>query len=193
MRVPFFSILLTACLFQLFPGNPDDGLQFTFKNRSISLNAPARQGAAGEGVTGAKGVYFPRGRFAKARLDTLSSWFDPDADYIEIIRQDDPLAPTVGVALGFEFDEENGDYPYTPARAVMQLKDFGWGGVEFSARDTMNYTGVSNEVSDDLMIEIDGFANDTIWGRFSGVLVSGAGSMAGIEDGRFRVKIYRVR
>ena len=93
----------------------------------------------------------------------------------------------------FEFDEENGDYPYTPAFAVLQLKDFGWGGVEFDTRDTCNYTGVSNAVSDDLLIEIDDYRNDTIFGRFSGLLLSGAGGMAPLDSGHFAVRVYHVR
>jgi hypothetical protein len=176
-------MLALACLLLSPAADPPEGIHCTFKNRPITLTAR---------MQGGKGAYFPRGHYDNAKLDTLSNWFDPTADYVEIIRQDDPLQPSVGIALGFEFDEDNGEYPYTPARAVLQLKDFGWGGVEFSVRDTMNYTGVSNDVSEDLMVEVDGFQNDTIWGRFSGVLVSGAGSMAGIEEGRFRVRVYRV-
>lgn len=138
-----------------------------------------------------KSNFLPRGNFSDKKLDTLSNWFDPDNKYVEIIRQDDPLRPTIGVAFGFEFDEENGEYPYTPEFAVLQLKDFGWGGVEFSPRDTLNYTGVSNAVSDDLTVEVLGFQNDTITGRFFGMLLSGAGTMTAIEQGSFRVRVYR--
>lgn len=171
--------LLTFRSFQ----DPPEGLFFTFKNKKIALNA---------GMHGGKSAYFPRGRYTDAELDTLSNWYSLEKKYIEIIRQDDPFRPNLGVALGFEFDESNGEYPYTPAKAVIQLKDFGWGGMEFSRRDTMNYTGISNDVSEDLFIEIDGFNGDTVWGRFSGVLVSGAGPMAGVEEGNFRVRVYRV-
>jgi hypothetical protein len=135
--------------------------------------------------------YYPRAGYSNAQLDTMSNSFDPEKGYVEIIRQDDPVSPALGLALGFEFDETNGEYPYTPARAIMQLKDFGWGGVEFSRRDTLNYTGVSNDVSEDIQIEVDGFARDTVWGRFSGVLVSGAGVMTTIENGYFRVRVHR--
>ncbi|MFN0035482.1 MAG: hypothetical protein ACKVUS_10450, partial [Saprospiraceae bacterium] len=135
--------------------------------------------------------YHPRASLSNAELDTLSNWFDPETNHVEIIRQDNAVRPTIGVALAFEFDEENGEYPYTPAYAALQLKDFGWGGLEFSLRDTMNYTGVSNNVSDDLSIEILDFQNDTITGTFSGLLLSGAGQMTGIEEGRFRVRVYR--
>ncbi len=141
--------------------------------------------------TGAGTRYLLRGERENRRLDTLSNWFDSEKNYVEVVRQDDPLQPQLGVALGFEFDEENGDYPYTPSQAIMQLKDFGWGGLEFSRSDTMNYTGVSNNISDDLVIEIDGFQNDTIWGRFSGLLLSGAGPMAQIENGTFRIKLFQ--
>jgi hypothetical protein len=176
-------IFTAAWLLGLSPAATPPGIQFVFKNKTIHLSAGMQSGADG---------YFPRGRFNNARLDTMSNWHNPVANYVEIIRQDDPLHPTIGIALGFEFDEDNGEYPYTPARAVLQLKDFGWGGVEFSRRDTLNYTGVSNQVSDDLQIEVDGFENDTIWGRFSGVLVSGAGPMAAIDSGTFRVRLYRM-
>lgn len=138
-----------------------------------------------------KGNFLPRGRFSDRKLDTLSNWFDAEKNYVEIIRQDNPVQPTIGVAFAFEFDEENGEYPYTPAYAVLQLKDFGWGGVEFSPRDTMNYTGVSNAISDDLSIEVLGFQNDTISGKFFGVLLSGAGTMAPLDSGSFRIRLYR--
>jgi hypothetical protein len=126
----------------------------------------------------------------RRRLDTLSNWYDVEKNYVEIIRQDDPARPTIGIALGFEFDAENGDYPYTPERAVLQLKDFAWGGVEFSRNDTSNYTGVSDRISDDLTVEIDTFYRDTIVGRFSGLLLSGAGKMAWVEEGRFKVRVF---
>ncbi len=183
MQFLHFTALAVACVFSWRFADPQNGVQFTFKNRTIDLPAGMRAG---------NGAYFPRGQFNDAKLDTLSNWFDPQSNYVEIIRQDDPAHPSIGIALGFEFDENNGEYPYTPERAVLQLKDFGWGGVEFSRRDTMNYTGVSNAVSDDLLIEVEGFENDTIWGHFSGVLVSGAGPMASLEGGRFRVRVLRV-
>lgn len=132
-----------------------------------------------------------KGRRAIEQMDTMSNWYSPSRKYIEIVRQDDPVLPTLGIALGFEFDEDNGEYPYTPSRAVIQVKDFGWGGVEFSRRDTLNYTGISNDISDDLHIEIDAYRNDTIFGRFSGLLISGGGSMAPMDKGRFAVKLYR--
>lgn len=133
----------------------------------------------------------PATQALRNRLDTLSNVYNVRQHYVEIIRQDDPYRPTLGMAMGFEFDEENGEYPYLPSRAVIQLKDFGWGGVEFSARDTSNYTGISDEVSDDITLEIEGYRNDTIFGRFSGVLLSGAGPMAPLEGGSFRVRLFR--
>lgn len=158
------------------------GVSFSFKGRKHILQHRMQK---------FDNPYYPRAGYSNAELDTMSNNFDPDKGYVEIIRQDDPVSPALGLALGFEFDETNGEYPYTPARAIMQLKDFGWGGVEFSRRDTLNYTGVSNDVSEDIQIEVDGFARDTIWGRFSGVLVSGAGVMATIENGLFRVRVHR--
>ena len=181
----FLLILLTrACLLFSAGHPPDAGVFFRFKNHDFSLRAPMQNSG---------GHYFPRGRLDNARLDTLSNWFDPQRHYVEIIRQDDALHPGVGLALGFEFDETNGEYPYSPEQAVLELKDFGWGGVAFSVHDTLNYTGVSNAVSDDLTVEIDSFRRDTIYGRFSGLLLSGAGPMAAIENGRFKIGLYRKR
>ncbi len=132
-----------------------------------------------------------KGGLTDAQLDTLSHVLYTSRQYVEIVRQDAPYNPRLGLALGFEFDEKNGEYPYTPAYAVMQLKDFGWGGVEFSTVDTLNYTGVSNNVSDDIFIEVDTFYRDTIVGRFSGLLLSGAGAMMPIDSGHFKVRLYR--
>lgn len=178
-------LLFFLCLFAaagVVPTDPPDGIFFHFKKRKMLLLHPMRNG---------KSNFLPRGRFSDRKLDTLSNWFDAERNHVEIIRQDHPSQPTVGVAFAFEFDEENGEYPYTPAYAVLQLKDFGWGGVEFSPRDTMNYTGVSNAVSDDLTIEILDFQNDTLSGKFSGVLLSGAGTMASLDSGSFKIKVYR--
>ncbi len=183
MPVPIYTALAFVCFLGIYSTDPPAGIQFKFKDRLVSLNYGMQRG---------KAVYFPHAQADNAQLDTLSNWYKPVRSYVEVIRQDDPIEPTMGLALGFEFDEENEGYPFTPARAVVQLKNFRWGGIEFSARDTMNFTGVNNDVSNDLMIEIDGFQNDTIWGRFSGLLVSGAGPMASIEEGKFRVRVYRV-
>jgi hypothetical protein len=179
-----FGGLALACLLGLRTGGPEVGVHIQFKGRQMALTSGMRAGQT---------AYFPHSHRNNAELDTLSNWYDPVAGYVEIIRQDDPVSPTIGVALGFEFDAENGEYPYTPAHAVLQLKDFGWGGVEFSLRDTLNYTGISNSVSDDLQVEVEGFRNDTIWGRFSGLLVSGSGGMATVEGGSFRALVYRVQ
>ncbi len=179
------SLILLTAFYLAFsaPPPPEVGLFFRFKNHDFSLRAPLRNSAS---------RYFPRGRQNNAQLDTASNWFDPHRNYVGIIRQDDPVQPGIGLALSFEFDESNGDYPYTPEHAVVELKDFGWGGVNFGPRDTLNYTGVSNAVSDDLTVEIDSFQRDTIYGRFSGLLLSGAGPMASIENGRFMVRLYRL-
>jgi len=178
-------ILLAVCsaLFFFFTP-PDKGLRFRFKNRDVVLLYPMR--AANWG-------FLPRARAGNARLDTMSNYFSPQKRYVEIVRQDDPAHPTLGLALGFEFDETNGEYPYTPAHAVIQLKDFGWGGPEFGLRDTANYTGVSNAVSNDLSIEIDSFQNETLYGHFSGLLLSGAETMTPLEGGQFAIRVYRVK
>lgn len=177
--IAFFSLIFLA---GVPSADPPAGVGFRFKQRDMLLIHPMRKGKAG---------FLPKGNFSDKKLDTLSNWFDTEKKYVEIIRQDNPAQPTVGVAFGFEFDETNGEYPYTPEFVVFQLKDFGWGGVEFSNRDTMNYTGVSNAVSDDITLEVLGFQNDTITGQFSGVLLSGAGTMTEIEKGTFRVRVYR--
>ena len=161
---------------------PDGGVRFRFKGKERVLTYPMRN---------EKSPFLPRGRHSNAELDTMSNCYFTDRNYVEIIRQDDPVRPKFGLAMGFEFDEANGEYPYTPAHAVLQLKDFGWGGVEFDPRDTCNYTGVSNAVSDDLQIEIDSFSNGMLYGRFSGLLISGGDKMAALEEGQFAVRVYR--
>lgn len=179
-------ILLSAfacCLTAAVSLDWDNSITCTFKNRELLLSYPMHPSSD---------VLRLRGRRVLEQMDTLSNWYNPAKKYVEIVRQDHPTLPTLGIALGFEFDEENGEFPYTPAHAVLQLKDFGWGGVEFSRRDTLNYTGISNAISDDLQIEIEAYRNDTIFGHFSGLLLSGAGPMGSIEKGQFAVKVYRV-
>ncbi|MCC7245479.1 MAG: hypothetical protein IT269_07365 [Saprospiraceae bacterium] len=182
----YFSIILTIQTLWVprESGEPVTGISFQFKNREISLQHPMRSHLASR--------YLLPQKANDATLDTLCSRFDRSLNYVEIIRQDHARQPSLGIALGFEFDEEAEEYPYTPAKAVLQLKNFAWGGVEFSTQDTFNFTGVSNNVSDDLEIEVEGFRNDTIWGRFSGLLLSGGGTMTTIEKGRFRVRVYVV-
>lgn len=177
-----FSAFVTCLTAAVLP-DWENGISCTFKDRALLLAHPMRP---------SDDVLRQKGRRALEQLDTLSNWFSPSRKYVEIVRQDHPTRPTLGIAMGFEFDETNGEYPYTPAHAVLQLKDFGWGGVEFSHRDTLNYTGISNEISDDLQIEIEAYRNDTIFGHFSGLLLSGGGPMGNIEKGYFAVKVYRV-
>jgi hypothetical protein len=175
-----FILLLYAWLCS---GYEPAGCQFQFKQREFSLTYPIRH---------SKTAFIQRGGLSAAQLDTLSNFYDQSAHWVEIIRQDHPTAPTFGLALRFEFDENGGEFPYTPARAVAQFKDFRWGGVEFSATDSLNYTGVSNDVSDDLTLEIDRFESDTIYGHFSGLLLNGAGGMSTLESGSFKVRLYRI-
>jgi hypothetical protein len=157
----------------------EPALSFKFKGKTIDLVYLASQNTIQKDVH----LY---------SNDTMSNLFFEDRNYIEIIRQSDSTQPRFGIALGFEFEEENGEYPYTPSRSVVQFKDFAYGGVPFENRDTCNYTGVSNEVSNDITIEIDAFENDTITGRFSGLLINGAGKMAAIEEGKFKIHLIRV-
>ncbi|MBL7826084.1 MAG: hypothetical protein JNJ57_05595 [Saprospiraceae bacterium] len=182
-RLIFLLIICTLLSATFRPMPEVDGVYFIFKGTEFHLKHPLKKGHA---------TYFPHAGHDNAQLDTLSNWFSPSKSYVEFIRQDDPIHPALGLALGFEFDETNGEYPYMPAHAAMQLKNFAWGGVEFSRRDTLNYTGVSNDVSDDIQVEIDGFQNDTIWGRFNGVIVSGAGVMSEIQKGYFKIKVHRI-
>lgn len=181
MRLLCYLAFCFSCLFAS-PQAEVSGISFGFKGRAHLLQHKMQLGAR----------HFAQKAYCNnACLDTLSNHYDVKKSHVEIVRQDNPLRPTIGLALAFEFDEENGDYPYTPAYAVLQLKNFGWGGVEFSTSDTLNYTGVSNAVSDDVTIEILDFQNDTITGTFYGLLLSGAGPMAAIDSGRFKVRLYR--
>lgn len=129
---------------------------------------------------------------ATARLDTMSNWYSPSRQYVEIIRQDHPAKPAIGMALGFDYDATWGDPPYTPRYGRVQFKHFGWGGVEFSTTDTLNFTGISDAVSNDLSIEVLYFDGDSIAGTFSGLLLSGAGTMAMLDSGTFAVRLRRV-
>jgi hypothetical protein len=159
------------------------GIFFHFKQQEFALTHRIRPG---------KNAFAQKTGLSGAQLDTICNFYDESAHWVEIIRQDDPHAPTFGLALRFEFDENGGEFPYTPARAVAQFKDFSWGGIEFSSTDSLNFTGVSNEVSDDLTVEIDRFERDTIYGRFSGLLLNGAGGMSTLDSGHFAVRLYRV-
>ncbi|MFZ4634554.1 MAG: hypothetical protein ACOYNO_10145 [Saprospiraceae bacterium] len=181
----FMAALITCVHFDTgnahtHPQNGIPGIYFVFKDRSHWLRY---------GIGVGKGPFGQPSRTSTAELDTLSNWYSRERMYVEIIRQDDPVQPTLGMALGFEFDQSYGEYPYTPRFARLQLKNFAWGGLEFSKRDTFNYTGVSDAISDDLTVEVDFFSGDSIAGRFSGLLLSGAGPMATLDSGAFAVKL----
>lgn len=185
-RFFFWAILAVVAFCSAFIGGVkithDSGIFFIFKEKKWQLQAPMKM---------AKHRVLQRGGVLPASLDTASNYYHTERKYVEIIRQDDPFDPQIGVALGFEFDDTNGEYPYTPEYATIQVKDFTWGGMEFSSSDTLNYTGVSNAVSDDLFVQIADYRQDTIYGWFSGVLLNGSGGMATIDSGYFRVKLYR--
>jgi hypothetical protein len=185
LLLPFvaFGIAWSAGAPTPSPADQPLGVAFVFKGKSYFLNEKMRLGGP---------VFGPHDMHCNnACLDTLCNRYQAAKHYVELIRQDDGLHPTTGLALGFEFDESNGEYPYTPSYAVLQFKDFRWGGLEFSRQDTCNYTGLSDKVSDDLQIEIDSFINNTIYGRFSGLLLNGAGGMAVLDSGFFRIFLYR--
>jgi len=164
------------------PPTDPQGIGFQFRKANYVLEHPMRLG---------RNNVFQRGGLTNADLDTASHCFHLRRHYVELVRQDDPARPQMGLALGFEFDETTDEYPYTPARAVLQLKDFRWGGVEFGVSDTLNFTGVSDSVSDDLQISVDWYRHDTIAESFSGLLLSGSGQMVVIDSGWFQVKVYR--
>ncbi len=159
-----------------------NGLSFKIRDQEIHLTHPLGQAPNAPSYS----------RIPRSRLDTLSHWYSPARRYVEIIRQDHPTQPQYGLALGFEFHEETDTFPYKPAYARIHFKDFSWGGPEFSAADSFNYTGVTNEISHDLTIRITAFHNDTIEGFFSGVLLSGAGPMLFLDDGFFCVQVRRL-
>lgn len=177
----FLSVILTiCCLAGAAYLTPPDGVRLRFR---------AAQSCADGSDEGRGCCLFPTRALWWCQIRYAEQLVQPSFRLYRDCSPGRSIHPALGIAIGFEFDEDNGDYPYTPAHAVLQLKDFGWGGMEFSVLDTMNYTGVSNDISDDLFIEVDGFQHDTVWGRFSGVLVSGAGKMASIDEGTFRVRV----
>jgi hypothetical protein len=120
-----------------------------------------------------------------------SNLFLRDQHWVQIIRQDDLWLPNKGIGIGFSFDTEVDTFPYRPEKMAIQFKDFAYGGTHFSKRDTANFSGVYNQINGDLKLEILSFQDDTIQGNFSGVLLSGSGRMAHLEEGSFRVKLYR--
>jgi|Wag4MinimDraft_19_1082662.scaffolds.fasta_scaffold15563_2 hypothetical protein len=164
------------------PLPPKQGVVLSWKGRKYHLEAIMQL---------QKGQLYQRGGISPAELTLSANCYYKNRNYVEIVRQDAAIQPSLGIAIGFEFDEENGEYPYSPSEAVLQIKDFSWGGVEFSALDTLNYTGVSNSVSDDFSLEILSWENDTIIGVFSGLLLNGAGDQAPIDSGYFKVELKR--
>jgi len=177
------KILSVSLVFLSVFSGENPGIYLHFKNHPIALNHPMRRDPRNP---------MRRVSLTNAQLDTLSHWYSPARKYVEIIRQDHPVRPHYGIALGFEFDADVDDFPYSPAHARLQFKDFTWGGVEFSPVDSCNFTGVTNDVSNDLTIFVDDYRNDTIFGRFSGLLLSAAGPMAQVDSGYFQVFLYRV-
>jgi hypothetical protein len=179
-----YKIYLLICfaLVALAFAPPEQSFSFVFKGRNYILLHPMRMG---------KTPFARRTGLNNKQLDTLSNQYDQTRHYVEIVRQDDAVSPHFGIAMGFEFNAEKNDYPYYSRYAVMQLKDFGWGGVEFSTTDTFNYTGVSDEVSDDLDVIVDSFSQGVIYAHFSGVLLNGPGDMVEINEGKIAVKLYR--
>ena len=177
-------ILLFCCAFiaNVQTNTDFNGVLFHFNGDNYALSATMRL---------SKTDFSQRGGLSRFYMDTVASCFYEQSGYVEILRQDNALRPVHGIALGFELDAAVTEFPYRPAAATIQIRDFTWGGVEFSTSDTLNYTGVTNDVSEDLFVEIRSFRNDTISGVFSGVLLSGAGTMALLDSGYFKVRLYR--
>lgn len=117
-------------------------------------------------------------------------WLE-DQDWVQIIRQDHRWNPTVGIGIGFSFSADIDTFPYQPEKVSIQFKDFTFGGTHFSKRDANNFSGVYNNISADIKLEVLSIENDTIEGVFSGVLISGSGKMAHLEEGSFRVGLVR--
>ncbi len=178
-----FLFVIPICLsWANWPILPQNGVSFQLKGKKYQLSAKMRLATGGFGQ---------RGGLARAYVDTVSNCFYINGNFIEILRQDHPMQPQCGIALGFEFHPDVDSFPYLPTRATVQFRDFRWGGVEFDAADTLNYTGVTNSVSDDIYFEVLSFRNDTVEGRFSGILLSGAGGMAQLDSGYFKARVYR--
>jgi hypothetical protein len=112
-------------------------------------------------------------------------------NWVQIIRQDDRWNPHFGVGLGFELPMPLDTLPYRPQKIALQFKDFLFGGQHFSRKDTANFSGVYDDINGDLKLEITAFEGDTITGTFSGVLLSGSGRMAHLEEGSFRIGLHR--
>ena len=174
----FFSTLA----FIFVPASPPCCVSFYFKKNTYQLSSPRKAGAGGQRL--------PQGA-SRDEIQAASNVYYETDGYVEIIRQDHPYEPRFGIALGFAFDVDTDTFPFYPNYAVLQLKDFTWGGVDFSRDDTLNFTGVTNDVSNDLAIEVTSFQNDTISGHFSGLLLSGGDRMEPIDSGFFRVKLIR--
>jgi hypothetical protein len=120
-----------------------------------------------------------------------SSLFLEQQAWIQIIRQDALWNPTNGIGIGFSYPVNNDTFPYIPEKVAIQFKDFQFGGTHFSPADTANFSGIFNNFSADIRLKVIEFQTDTIEGIFSGVLISGSGRMAYLEEGRFKVRLYR--
>jgi hypothetical protein len=111
--------------------------------------------------------------------------------WVQIIRQDDRWNPRFGIGIGFRYDNPVDTFPYRPDKAAIQFKSFEYGGQHFSQKDTANFSGIFNAISADVIIEITGYQADTISGTFKGVLISGSGRMAHLENGTFRIGLEK--
>ena len=184
------TIIITACCSLLCsfliwkPVSDTSGISFQFKGKTIQLNERSYPDIEKVGVKGIASS-------SLERYDTSCNVFFEAENYVEIIRQDDKTQPSFGIAIGFEFSPGLDTLPYEIDQGVMQLKDFKFGGLQFSAQDSFNHTGVVNEFSQDFILIVTAFEKDTIEGTFKGVLLNGAGGLSHIENGQFRVGLMR--
>ena len=181
----FFALFLSG--FSPSPADENGGeefIRFRFKGREFELNQRIR--TLPEECWGGWCQ-------SNEQLDTLCNIFVSEKKRVKIIRQDDGFDPATGIGLLFQYDPAVDSLPFLSPSARLQLVDFRFGGARGAQNDRANYTGVTNDVSSDFKLQIERVAGDTLIGTFTGVLVNGAGGMAPIEDGQFRIRVFSLK
>jgi hypothetical protein len=189
MKYKYLLLISLGAMLTSFSGSqtlseltePEGFIQFNFQGKKVDLHERIR--------------VLPEdcwGGFCQTNeeLDTLCNVFLPKQGRVKIIRQDDGYDPMMGLGLLFQFNPAIDSLPFESPSAKLQIVDFHFGGMRSTASDRTNYTGVTNDVSSDLKLIIEHFEDDIITGTFSGVLVNGAGGMASIDGGKFRVRVF---
>lgn len=187
MKPTFFAFLACFLLFSAFnppAGEPEEGIFFRFQGKNFELRERVR--VLAEDCWGGWCQ-------TNDELDTLCNVFLESKNRVKIIRQDDGFAPEFGIGLLFSFNPVTDSLPVLVETARLQFNDFRFGGLRASQSDRANFTGVTNSVSSDLKLTIERFDGEFIEGIFSGVLVNGAGGMAPIEEGQFRIRLFRMK